>query len=84
MTDSTSSQSARILSLLEQGRELTPLDALKEVGCFRLGARIWDLRAAGHPIETRMLTLENGKRVAAYFMPPGEPRQMQMFGGVGA
>jgi hypothetical protein len=29
-----------------------------------------------------MVTTENGKHVACYYLPPGEPKQMQMFGGV--
>ena len=50
---------------LESGHELTPIEALEMFGCFRLAARINDLRARGLPIET--LDREaNGKRFAAY------------------
>ena len=31
---------------------ITPLEAISGFGCYRLGARIWDLRKAGHEIET--------------------------------
>jgi len=30
---------------------ITPLDALREFGCMRLGARIYDLQREGHEIE---------------------------------
>ena len=35
---------------LESGERLTPLDALDRFGCFRLGARIFELRRDGLPI----------------------------------
>lgn len=44
------SQEAQILSYLKRGHAITPLEALRLFGCFRLGARIWDLRRAGHKI----------------------------------
>ena len=38
------SQNKRIRAHLESGRYLTPLEALYKFGCFRLSARIYDLR----------------------------------------
>ncbi len=59
------SQRQRILNHLLSGRTITPLQALHRFGCFRLGARIWDLRQAGHRIEKSWD--ENGrKRWARY------------------
>lgn len=40
-----------ILNALLNGEELTPLDALRRFGCFRLAARIFDLRKEGYVIE---------------------------------
>ena len=40
-----------ILEALQRGETLTPIDALKRFGCFRLGARIWDLKDKGYQIE---------------------------------
>lgn len=60
------SQSSRILSWLKRGRALTPLEALRLFGCLRLGARIYDLRCAGHAIDARMVETPSGKRVARY------------------
>ena len=45
-------QKERILKALEEGRELTPKDAINEFGCFRLSARICDLKEEGHNIIT--------------------------------
>ena len=47
------SQSARILAHLKAGRRLTPLGALELCGCFRLAARIHDLRLDGYKITMR-------------------------------
>lgn len=59
---------AAVLDLLRQRGDygVTPLDALASVGSFRLGARIWELKAAGYDIETEMVAMPSGKRVARY------------------
>lgn len=59
------SQTEQILEALRQGRELTPLEALREFGCFRLGARIWDLTQAGYEIDSKLVH-QNGKHYASY------------------
>ena len=59
------SQSERILDYMATGKGITPLTALKRFGCFRLGARVWDLKRAGHRIETRRVN-RNGATVAEY------------------
>lgn len=47
-------QTDRIQRYLEDFGSITPLDALREFGCMRLGARIWELRnQRGLPISTR-------------------------------
>lgn len=38
------SQTEQILEALKNGETLTPLDALNRWGCFRIGARVWELR----------------------------------------
>ena len=67
------SQEQQILEYLKTGKSITPLDALNKFGCFRLGARIWDLRKKGHHIE-EMDTKLNGKRFARYFLAT-EPKE---------
>ena len=59
------SQSDRIIDHLATGRPLTPLQALRKFGTFRLGARVYDLRNDGHKIKARMIE-RNGKRFAEY------------------
>jgi hypothetical protein len=63
------SQNAQVLSYLKRWGSLTPLQALRELGTLRLGARIFDLREMGHRIETEHVTVKTraGKaRVARY------------------
>ena len=56
-------QEESILRWLDEGQELTPMQALNSFGCFRLASRIWNLRKKGYPIESRR---ENG--YAVYYM----------------
>lgn len=63
---SSISQNKEILKYLREGNKITPLEALNLFGCLRLGARIFDLKEQGHNIETKRVTLGNGKRVAEY------------------
>jgi helix-turn-helix protein len=60
------SQNVRILAHLKKAT-LTPLEALKLYGCFRLGARVYDLKKDGHNIRSRLVET-NGKRVAQYVL----------------
>lgn len=59
-------QSDMIINALLAGETLTPLDALKRFGCFRLGARVYDLRRDGYSIEKTLIDVGNGKHVASY------------------
>ncbi len=59
------SQLAEIRAHLEAGAPLTPIGALAEYGCFRLGARIHELRREGLAIETELVELRE-KRFARY------------------
>ena len=45
---------------------LTALDALDAIGSFRLGARIWELRAAGYVVNSIIERTPSGKHVARY------------------
>lgn len=46
------SQATQILKSLQAGNRLTPQDALRQFGCFRLAARIADLRRDGYEINS--------------------------------
>lgn len=62
-------QTEQIRAHLERGLPITPLGALHSYGCFRLGARIYDLRREGMPIEREMIEdISTGKRYAKYFL----------------
>lgn len=66
---SSSAQCARIKRDLLAGAKLTPIDALNRYGCFRLGARIWDLRhIEGMDIKSDSVITATGKRVARYYL----------------
>ena len=58
------SQESQILAHLRRAT-INPMQALERYGCFRLAARIADLRSAGHTIETTMVD-RDGKRFAKY------------------
>jgi len=60
------SQTNLILDHLERGHAISALDALSRFGTFRLAARIDDIRRRGYPVETRIITTSNGKRIAVY------------------
>lgn len=70
MTDPTKrSQKRLILEYIEAHGSITPLEAQKNLGCLRLGARIWDLRHDGYNIVKEIVEVatRTGKaRVARY------------------
>jgi hypothetical protein len=70
MNNRNPTQAEQILAALERGLSLTPLDALSQFGCMRLGARVHELRRAGVPIEDEMIDPGNGKHVKRYFLDP--------------
>lgn len=69
-----SSQKQQILSYLKDGGELTALKALNLFGCFRLAARIADIREMGYEIQRDWLETGDGTRVAVYRMETEEVR----------
>lgn len=61
----TPNQSDLILAHLRDKGPLTPMQALREFRCFRLGARIYDLKRKGHVIATKIIPIGK-KHVARY------------------
>lgn len=57
--------SQAILAHLKRGKKITPIEALNRFGCFRLGARIFELRQAGYAINSRMKKV--GKKYVAEY-----------------
>jgi hypothetical protein len=64
---STDSQTALIKGWLLNGYSITQLDALNMFGCFRLSARIANLREEGLDIVTDIVNV-NDKRIAKYYL----------------
>lgn len=52
-------QCDRILSYINEQGSITQLEALKELGCFRLASRINDLKRKGYNIRKDMITVKN-------------------------
>ena len=73
-----SSQNAMILNFLESGGSLTPIEALEKFQCFRLAARMNDLRNKGYVIQTEILKDDNGKSYASYSIPKDQ-QQGELF-----
>lgn len=60
------SHSDKIAALLLKGKTITGIQALNQFGCFRLSARIKDLRNQGMNIETIPQRLDSNKTIAKY------------------
>jgi|DEB0MinimDraft_10_1074344.scaffolds.fasta_scaffold01126_16 hypothetical protein len=60
------SQVKDIARYLAEHKIITALEALEEFGCFRLAARIYDIRSKGIDIMAADLKLPNGKHVTRY------------------
>jgi len=58
-------QNKEILKWLESGKSITGLEAIERFGCYRLSARIFNLRENGYQIVTKNIT-KNGKTFAEY------------------
>lgn len=63
-------QTERILAYIREFGTITPLEAIRDIGCYRLSARIADLRDQGYDIISEPLTVKNRyggvSRVARY------------------
>jgi len=62
----TESQNKRILKRLQNGDAISAMWAVRQLNCFRLAARIHDLRKK-HDIKTEIV-FYNNKRFAYYSM----------------
>ena len=68
----TITQNDAILALLQsRPAGLTPIEALNEVGCFRLAARVGELRSQGHLIVNTPET-RDGRTWARYRLLPSK------------
>lgn len=66
-----------ILNALIAGETVTPLDALRRFGCFRLAAVIHRLREDGYPIAT-LIQSDGEKHWAQYSLERDKSGAVQM------
>lgn len=59
-------QNALIKKHLRAGKSINALQALNYFGCFRLSARVNELKSQGLRIDSERIHLLNGKIVAKY------------------
>lgn len=64
----TQSQCSKILAYLKEGNGITPIEALNLFGCFRLSARIADIKKMGYEIVSELVNVGDGKRAACYHL----------------
>lgn len=55
------SQKELILNYMREEGSIDPFSALMQLGCFRLAARIHELREDGHAIESELVHTETSK-----------------------
>jgi hypothetical protein len=60
------SQTQQVLAHLKRYGEIDPLMALDQYGCFRLAARIYDIRRMGHDIIATTVKTAGNKEFARY------------------
>lgn len=62
----TATQKDLILRFMQENGSITQMEAAQEIGCWRLGARIFDLKRDGHVIKRDMVSQKNrhGKPIA--------------------
>ena len=67
------SQKDQVLADLKKGKKITPLDALRDYGCFRLAAVIHALRKEEHIINTERVDKDD-KNYALYSLEKLAPK----------
>lgn len=60
------SQNKMLKTILDQGTQISALDALNMIGTMRLAARVYDIKQEGYPVDKYVREV-NGKRVTYYF-----------------
>lgn len=64
------SQTQKILNFLLGGGKITAIEALKKFGCFRLAARIANIRDMNkYKVVTEFVVTKSKKRIARYSIP---------------
>ena len=64
------SQCRAILGHMRLHGSITPREAIRKYNCFRLGARIYELKKKGHSIKSEK-QIEDGKTFSKYSLNKG-------------
>ena len=72
---SKATQVQLILEYMDEFGSITPLEAIRDIGCYRLSARISDIKKRGYPVRTELVSVQNrrGKqsKIARYSLEAG-------------
>ena len=68
-------QSQKVLSYIRQFGSITPLEAVRDLGVLRLGARIFDLKKAGYDIISEQHAVKNRFGETCYVAKYSERRE---------
>lgn len=55
-----------LMEAFDRGESLTVLEAIEKYGIYALSQRCGQLWREGYPVDSEMVTLPNGKRIARY------------------
>jgi hypothetical protein len=65
-----------IIEYMGEFGSITPLEAIRDIGCYRLSARIADIKKMGYPVKTELVAVTNrrGKKsnIARYSLEVAE------------
>jgi hypothetical protein len=64
-------QNRQILGFLKLNGSITPIEAMRRFKCYRLGARIHELKGMGHVIESKLVKSRSGKHFCKYTLIAG-------------
>lgn len=68
VSSSKETQLYRIREHLVRGGTLTQIDAILKFGCFRLAARIYDIRRTGLDVHKIMIKTDQDRKFAKYYL----------------
>lgn len=62
MTEPKATQAQLVLDYIQEYGSITPLEAIRDLGVYRLSARIADLKKKGYAIQTKMESVPNRRQ----------------------
>lgn len=68
---SKQSQNAQVYRFMREQGRINALQAVNQLGCFRLASRIYDLKREGYNIATEIKSMSDGRHWAEYHLVRG-------------